>query len=116
MGVAVTEFLSEMRLEGCPEQRSTHETLSGDYSEAALAFALRYHHNIFSLDLDNPVLGNPASLRRIFGPTVCGVLVNKVTDEDDHGVSMKVVNEQIWLPDSALSPRCVTYDEYVFFV
>ena len=62
------------------------------------------------------MLGNPASLRRIFGPTVCGVLVNKVTDEDDHWVCMKVVNEQIWLLDSALAPKCVTYDEYVNFL
>ena len=51
-------YLDHTHFEHSPEIAEDHESPSGDYSVALLAFVLQWHHNIYSLDLDNPISRN----------------------------------------------------------
>jgi hypothetical protein len=115
MTVACTEYLSESAAEGNPEVRNLHESLrSGWYAEAVMAFALRWRDNIFSFDLDSPILANDdASLLRLFAENTAGIAVN---ENGQHWSCFKVYDERIWFLDSLREPLHVSFDFYVAYV
>ena len=107
--------------DGIGERRAQHMTSTGWYSEAVIAsvIAWKIAHNELGtfthlmLDLDNPVLPNENSARRIFGMDTVGLIVNK---EQSHWVAFKIFAGQIWLLDSTCEPEPFTFQEYLAFL
>ena len=60
-----TEYIAHSAREGLPEISEDHMSAGGDYSEALLAFALRYHGNVYSLDVNKPFLPTGVCLAAI---------------------------------------------------
>ena len=114
MTVACTEYLSEAAAEGNPEDRTLHESPhAGWYSEAVMAFALRWQENLFSFDLDSPILPDDETLLRIFEADPAGIVVN---ENGQHWSCFKVYDENIWFLDSLREPVHVSFDSYVAFL
>ena len=76
MTTACDVFLDEMTMELSQEERCQHELPTGWYSEAVMAQALRVKHNIYRLNLDDPVQPAEEQVLRIFGDNVLGMIVN----------------------------------------
>ena len=74
MSLACTAYIEEARREGLWESRDDHERAGGWYSEAVLAYVVRWKiaqntlgaYTHMKLDLDNPVQPAEASARRVF--------------------------------------------------
>ena len=109
MSQALRAYLDHAHFEHLPETAEDHESPSGDYSVELLAFLFQWHHNIYSLDLDNPILPGTESLNRIFEQDVCGIIVNK---NQHHWVTFKLLHETIWLLDSQGEPEPYTFTQY----
>ena len=92
MDQALEAYLHENLLEGNIENPDLHISATGWYSEAVLATALRVKHNLFKLNLDNPIQNALGSLRRIFQPGVLGILVNQ---KNAHWIAYRAVDGQI---------------------
>ena len=95
--VSCTEYIAHSSREGLPEVSEDHMSADGDYSEALLAFALQFHGNVYSLDVNRPFLPTEESALKVFSPDVVGVLVNQ---NNAHWVAVRVHEGQIWLLDS----------------
>ena len=107
---ACASYLAETAFEGNPEPRHMHANENGWYSEAVMTFALRQKNNLFVLDVDNPVQPEGDDPMRIYEDDVLGIVINK---NQNHWMSFRMENGQIWNLDSLHQPRRVNYDEYV---
>ena len=114
MTAACDNYLREAKFEGMRERRSMHEHPGvGWYSEAVMAYVLRWKQNIYTLDVDNPIhVDDERDPGRLFGEEVKGVVVNK---QQSHWIAFRFENGKIWLLDSTDTPQVYTYPEYVAF-
>jgi hypothetical protein len=92
-----------------PQQRQWHERASGWYSDQVLAMALRRTFH-FELRLGLQV---HLDLNVIEELSTVAVIVNK---DNAHWVAIKKVGDTIWLLDSTLRPRSISFAEYLRFV
>ena len=70
-------YLDKNLLEGNIENPELYISATGWYSEAVMAIAMRVKHDLFKLNLSNPIQNTLGSLRRIFQPGVLGIIVNQ---------------------------------------
>ena len=96
--------------EGNLEERSDHEAPTGWYSEAVMAFALRMHHNIFKLDVDNPLPRTRGAVERLRQQETVGIVIDQ---GQAHWTAAKVVNDNIWYLDSQKSPELWSEERFV---
>ena len=87
-----------------------HANDNGWYSEAVMTFAFRQKNNLFVLDVDNPVQPEGNDPMRIYDDDVSGIVINM---NQNHWMSFRVENGQIWHLDSMHHPRRVAYEDYV---
>ena len=122
MSRACTAYIEEARREGLWESRDDHERAGGWYSEAVLAYVVRWKiaqntlgaYTHMKLDLDNPVQPAATSARRVFDADTLGVIVNK---DQVHWVAFKAVSGQIWLLDSQMrGPELYDFPRYQAFL
>ena len=106
-------FQNENLIEGNVENPGLHISETGWYSEAVMAAALRVKHNLFQLNLDNPIQNNRNSLHRIFSDDVLGIIVNI---NNRHWIAFRCVDGQIWKLDSEGKPKPTTFAEYAEFL
>ena len=98
-------YRDEARREGLFERQRDHWAPNGWYSEAVLAYALRWKiaqetlgaYAQLQFDVDDPLQPTAASACRIYHPDVLGVVVNV---DQMHWVTFKLEQQQIWLLDS----------------
>ena len=100
-------------MEGNPEDPAIHMQPGGWYSEAVMANALRVKHNMFRLDLDNPIQQTAASMNRLFEDNVQGVVVNLA---NLHWVAIRAIDGEVWLLDSQRRPVQFTRAQYHAFL
>ena len=91
---------------GTAESRSDNEAPIGWYSEAVMAFVLRMHHNIYKLDVDDPIrTDREGSAMRIYAPETAGI----INQAQQHWTAFKLYDNLIWFLDScapAPGPGC----------
>ena len=108
--VSCTEYIAHSSREGLPEVSEDHMSADGDYSEALLAFALQFHGNVYSLDVNRPFLPTEESALKVFSPDVVGVLVNQ---NNAHWVAVRVHEGDIWMLDSMrTAPRKLSLQDF----
>ena len=103
-------YLAETAFEGNPEPMHMHANENGWYSEAVMTFALRQKQNLFVMDVDNPVQPEGDGPMRIYTPGVLGIVINQ---NQNHWMSFRVEDGQIWSLDSMAHPQRVDYQDYV---
>ena len=113
MREAAHAYIEQAAHEHLQEVATEHLTVSGDYSEAVLTFVLQYHHNMYSLGVNSPVLPTLPECMRIFSEDVAAVIVNM---DNRHWVALKVVNHEIWILDSTRKPEVLSQDSYQAFL
>ena len=121
MTEACSAYLDESKREHLFERRQDHASWNGWYSEATMAYALRWKiakHELgtaakLKLDLDNPVQPTQDSGLRIYEEDTLGVVVNK---QQSHWVTFKIEHGEIWLLDSEAEPARYSYDKYIAFL
>jgi hypothetical protein len=109
MDRALEVYLNENYIEGNIEDPQIHISQTGWFSEAVMATALRVKHNLFKLNLDDPIQDNIDSMHRIFSDLVLGVVVNI---DNRHWIAYRCVDEQIWKLDSAKTPARKSFAEF----
>ena len=113
MEQAVKEYIDHAAREQLLENAADHHTAFGDYSEAVLTFALQWHRNEYSLNVNSPVPPTEPECLQIFAPNVAAVIVNK---NNYHWVALKVVLGEIWLLDSQFPPEHMSQESYQKFL
>ena len=103
-------YLAETAFEGNPESMHMHANENGWYSEAVMTFALRQKQNLFVMDVDNPVQPEGDGPMRIYTPGVLGIVINQ---NQNHWMSFRVEDGQIWSLDSMAHPQRIDYQDYV---
>ena len=106
-------FQNENLIEGNVENPGLHISETGWYSEAVMAAALHVKHNLFQMNLDNPIQNNRNSLHRIFSDDVLGIIVNI---NNRHWIAFRCVDGQIWKLDSEGKLKPTTFAEYAEFL
>ena len=125
MSNACTDFLREATREGLHEKRKDHEIpRTGWYSEALMAYVINWKiaQNAWGnmiggqmlLDLNNPILPHvDASLQNVYDPNVYGIIVNK---NNTHWITIRHVDNEIWLLDSLQEPKKLSWPEYTNYI
>ena len=122
MRLAWPAYQEEQAFEGLVENADDHLNARGWYSEALMAFALRWKatqhgeagHEAFMLDLDNPIQSAlEASCHRISLQEPPGVVVNK---DNLHWVAFVAMDTHIWLLDSQARPERYTFEAYRAYI
>ena len=106
-------YLRECEFEGSAEHRADHIAPGGWYSEAVLATVLRTKHNMFTLDVNNPVQATEASSARLFSESTAGLVINH---PHTHWVAIRFWRGCIWLLNSTGTPQHMSHDDYLAYI